>query len=272
MAVAWLPVFCERYELKQAQMNMSTPILGTGISMVNYDQAVERILLWAQHQKSRYVCVANVHMLMEAHDSAAYRQIVNSADLVTPDGMPLVWVMRLKGERNQQRVYGPALMMHVLEMACRENISVGFYGSSPEVLRALLTRIKAQFPQLNITYSFSPSFQKISREENLEAIQRINASSTRILFVGLGCPKQEKWMAEQRGRINAVMIGVGAAFDFHAGLKPQAPSWMQMAGMEWFHRLATEPRRLWRRYLYHNPRFILLALQDLLNHSINNKK
>ena len=191
-------------------------------------------------------------------------KVVNSADLVTPDGMPLVWMLRLKGYPDQQRVYGPTLMLHVLEAAANENIPVGFYGSSPEVLQSLLTRLQVRFPNLKVDYSFSPPFQEMSQQEDAEIIKQINTSSARILFVGLGCPKQEKWMAEHRGKINAVMLGVGAAFDFHAGLKSQAPSWMQKTGLEWIYRLVTEPRRLWRRYLYHNPRFVFLAILDLL--------
>jgi len=234
------------------------------ISSVNYFYSVMCILNWAKIFASRIVFAANVHMLMEAHDSSAFKQIVNSADLVTPDGMPLVWMMRLKGQKDQQRVYGPTLMLHVLEAAVRENVPVGFYGSSPEILRSLLARMQARFPSLKVAYSFSPPFQELSQEEDAGIVERINASSVRILFVGLGCPKQEKWMAEHRGRVNAVMLGVGAAFDFHAGVKSQAPSWMQKMGLEWLFRFAVEPRRLWRRYLYHNPRFVFLAILDLL--------
>jgi N-acetylglucosaminyldiphosphoundecaprenol N-acetyl-beta-D-mannosaminyltransferase len=203
-------------------------------------------------------------MLMVAHDSPQYKQIINSADLVTPDGMPLVWMLRMKGCPDQQRVYGPTLMLRILEAAARENISVGFYGSSPEVLQTLLIRMLSRFPDLKIDYSFSPPFREISEKEDLEIIKNINASSARVLFIGLGCPKQERWMAEHRGKIKAVMIGVGAAFDFHAGIKPQAPLWLQKIGLEWLFRLSTEPRRLWRRYFYYNPRFALLAALDLL--------
>jgi len=243
---------------------MICKILGVALNSTSYPSATEQILLWACENASRTVFAANVHMLMEAHDSPQYKQIVNSADLATPDGMPLVWMMRLKGQRDQQRVYGPTLMLHVLESAACENVPVGFYGSSPEVLQALTARMHARFSNLQIAYSFSPPFREMSREEDEQMIENINTSSARILFVGLGCPKQEKWMAEHRGRINVVMLGVGAAFDFHAGVKSQAPSWMQKFGLEWFYRLLTEPRRLWRRYLYHNPRFVVLAILDLL--------
>ena len=180
-------------------------------------------------------------MLMEARDSSEYSKVVNAADLVTPDGMPLVWMMRLKGQRGQQRVYGPTLMLHILEASARENIPVGFYGSSPEVLQTLTARMQAQFPNLKITYSFSPPFREINQEEDMQIVENIRASGAQILFVGLGCPKQEKWMSEHRGKINAAMLGVGAAFDFHAGVKLQAPTWMQRIGLEWVYRLVAEP-------------------------------
>lgn len=243
---------------------MTISVVKVCVSPTEYAFASEQVLAWAKAHESRYVCAANVHMLMEAHDSLHYRQIVNSADLVVPDGVPLVWMLRLKGHPEQQRVYGPTLMLHVLEAAARENVPVGFYGSFPKVLQSLLTNIQDRFPNLKIDYSFSPPFREISEKEDFEITKNINTSSVRILFIGLGCPKQERWMAEHRGRINAVMIGVGAAFDFHAGVKPQAPLWMQKIGLEWLFRLSTEPRRLWRRYLYHNPRFVFFAILDLL--------
>lgn len=239
-------------------------VIGTRVDPTSYLDAARQVTLWSQAGESRYVCAANVHMLMEAHDLPKYKELVNQADMVTPDGVPLVWMMRLKGVKNQQRVYGPTLMLHVLELAERENIPVAFYGSSPEVLQSLLEKMHGRFPNLGVVYSFSPPFRVLTHEEDSEIVEQINTSSARILLVGLGCPKQEIWMSEHRGRINAVMLGVGAGFDFHAGLKSQAPAWMQSIGLEWFYRLATEPRRLWRRYLYNNPRFIILAILDLL--------
>jgi len=243
---------------------MITTVVGVNFSHTSYESATTQILAWAKVRESRYVCAANVHMVMEAFDSPQFLQVVNQADMVTSDGMPLVWMMKLKGGRHQTRVYGPTLMLYVLEAAERENIPIGFYGSSPEVLQLLQKKLQNKFQNLKVNYSYSPPFRDPSQAEDTEIINHINNSLTRILFVGLGCPKQEKWMAEHRGRINAVMLGVGAAFDFHAGLKSQAPSWMQKIGMEWLFRFVTEPRRLWRRYLYHNPRFIFLAFADLL--------
>lgn len=243
---------------------MTISVLEVNLSQTTYGLAARQVILWALNSECRVVFAANVHMLMEAHDSPAFKEIVNSADLATPDGMPLVWMMRLKGQKDQPRVYGPTLMLHVLEAAAREGVPVGFYGGSPEVLQALTERIQAKFPALNVVYSFSPPFRDLNMEEDFEVSQKINASGARILFVGLGCPKQEKWISAHRGKINAVMLGVGAAFDFHAGVKSQAPAWLQKAGLEWLYRLVVEPRRLWRRYLYHNPRFVLYAVLDVL--------
>ena len=240
-------------------------ILGVSVHPTSYQEAVSQITSWAKLKESRYVCAANVHMVMEARDSRSFMQVVNDADLVTPDGMPLVWVMRRLGFPHQARVYGPDLMVELIEASARGFIPVGFYGGSPEVLADLLDRIKARHPSLNVAYSFSPPFRPLSEEEEAGIVDAINSAGVRILFVGLGCPKQERWMARHRGKIHAVMLGVGAAFDFYAGRKPQAPAWMQRSGLEWLYRLLKEPRRLWKRYLYHNPRFIVLALDQIFH-------
>jgi len=172
--------------------------------------------------------------------------------------------MRAKKGHAQERVYGPELMLKAIETAVDKNLPVGFLGGSPEVIELLDRKIKSKFSDLQIAYSYSPPFRPLTPDEDSIIVNKINASGARILFVGLGCPKQEIWMAEHRGRINTVMLGVGAAFDFLAGSKLQAPAWMQNIGLEWLFRLVTEPRRLWSRYFYHNPRFIALAIADLL--------
>jgi len=240
------------------------PVLGTPLDITNYKDSSSKIIGWAKECQSRYICISNVHVLMEAHDCAAYQEVINHADLVTPDGMPLVWMMRMKGVKNQTRVYGPLLMLHVLERAEKEQIPVGFYGSDEPTLKKLVLNMHERFPSLLVNYIFSPPFRKLDNREDIGIIKAINDSKIRILFVGLGCPKQELWMAEHKEKISTVMLGVGAAFDFHAGKKPQAPQWMQTIGMEWLFRILHEPRRLARRYLYNNPRFIILALLELL--------
>ncbi len=239
-------------------------ILGTRTDSTNYSDAAAQVLAWANVPECRYVCVSNVHVTMESYDSPEYRAIVNGADLVTPDGMPLVWALRLFGVARATRVYGPTLTEHVLERAAQAGVAVGFYGTTPEVLTRLLETCQRRFPKLPVAYAHAPPFRHLTAEEDELVVRAINGSGARILFVGLGCPKQERWMASHKGRVNAVMLGVGAAFDFLAGLKPQAPRWIQRAGLEWLFRLATEPRRLWRRYAYHNPRFVALLARQYL--------
>lgn len=243
---------------------MSPTILGVKVYPTNYGTAVQKILSWARSFEFHYICAANVHMLMEARDNPDFREIVNSADMVTPDGMPLVWMLRLKGHKGQPRVYGPTLMLHVLEMAAQRGIPVGFYGGEADVVEKLVQRMGERFQDLKVTYAYSPPFRELTPEEDAEICQQIQDSGARLLFVGLGCPKQERWMAAHRDRIPVVMIGVGAAFDFHAGVLRQAPDWIQGIGLEWLYRFFQEPGRLWKRYLIHNPRFILLAIADLL--------
>jgi len=211
------------------------------------------------------VCAANVHTIMEAYDSEEFRKIINNADLVTPDGVPIVLMLRIFGIKNQQRVYGPTLMKYICEASARAGLSVGFYGSTSETLKALSHNLTARVPNIKIDYAYSPPFHPLIPEADKKIIKEINASEIKILFVGLGCPKQEKWMAAHHGKIKAVMVGVGAGFDFLAGTKKQAPKWMMRTGLEWLFRLFTEPKRLWRRYLYHNPRFLYLAAMQLLN-------
>lgn len=241
---------------------MSAPehrsIVGTRVDATSYTDAADRIASWAQAGESRTVCVANVHGVMEGHDDPAFRAVLNAADLVTPDGMPLVWGLRRLGVRDASRVYGPDLTEHLCARAERDGIPVGFHGGSPEALAALLTALRRRYPKLAVAYAVSPPFRDPTPAEDEATVHAIEASGARILFVGLGCPKQERWMASHRGRVPAVMIGVGAAFDFLGGTKRQAPRWMMRAGLEWAYRFAAEPRRLARRYLRHNPRFIAL--------------
>lgn len=241
-----------------------TSILGMQVSSTNYADAVARIVGWAGSGESRYVCVGTVNQVMESYDSDEFRAVMNQADLITPDGMPLVWALRLLGRRDASRVYGPDLTPLVLERAQQENISVGFYGSSQRVLDRLLSVVRIRFPRLQIAYTCSPPFHPLTPEEDEQTIEDVNASGAKILFIGLSSPKQDRWMAAHRGRVQAVMVGVGAAFDFLAGTKKQAPRWMMPIGLEWLFRLCTEPHRLWKRYFKHNPRFLWLFAKQLL--------
>lgn len=242
----------------------SRNIVGTRVDATSYADATDRIAGWAKDADSRVVCIANVHGVMEGHDDPGFQAQMRAADLVTPDGMPLVWALKLLGVKDATRVYGPDLMPELCARAERDGIPIGLYGGSPDTLERLQAALEQRYPRLCIAYAESPPFRPPSADEDAATVDVIAASGARILFVGLGCPKQERWMAEHRGRVPAVMVGVGAAFDFLAGRKPQAPRWMMRAGLEWLFRLATEPRRLWRRYARHNPRFVALLARQLL--------
>jgi N-acetylglucosaminyldiphosphoundecaprenol N-acetyl-beta-D-mannosaminyltransferase len=250
-------------------LNQSRYILGVRVDATSYARATDQILDWAARRLSRLVCCASVNNIMAARDSAEFKKVMDSADLVTSDGMPLVWLLRCMGIREAQRVYGPDLMPAVLESAAKSGVPVGLYGGSPEVLRRLVERLTMRFPKLDIAYAESPPYRPPTQEEDEKTTQAIARAGVRILFIGLSTPKQERWMYSHRGRIDAVMLGVGAAFDFLAGAKPQAPHWMQRNGLEWLFRLATEPRRLWRRYLGQNPRFAVLALAQVLRERLS---
>ncbi|MEW6447676.1 MAG: WecB/TagA/CpsF family glycosyltransferase [Bacillota bacterium] len=239
-------------------------VLGVRVDATSFADAVSRIGGWANGFESRYVVVANVHVAMMAHDDPAYREIVNNADLVTPDGMPLVWALRVLGFKQQERVHGARLVLDLCNWAAANEAPVFFYGSTPETLAALRRNLLARFPNLRIAGMYSPPFRPLSPAEDEADVKRINASGAHIVFVGLGAPKQERWMAAHRGRVNAVMLGVGAAFDILAGRIKQAPAWMQRSGLEWLYRLLKEPRRLWWRYLYYNPRYLALLSLQLL--------
>jgi N-acetylglucosaminyldiphosphoundecaprenol N-acetyl-beta-D-mannosaminyltransferase len=239
-------------------------ILGVGIDATSYAGTIPRVMDWAKRGESRCVCLGVVASVMEALDSPRYRAALAAADLVTPDGMPLVWMLRALGAGQATRVYGPDLTLEILQAAEAAAIPVGFYGSTPEVLGCLLGRLGGRFPVLSIVFAEAPPFCPLTPQEDDETVRTIRASGAKILFIGLGGTKQDLWMTDHRGRVPAVMIGVGAAFDFLAGTKPQAPRWMQHSGLEWLFRLATEPRRLWRRYLRHNPRFAVRAVAQVL--------
>lgn len=239
-------------------------LLGFKVRLTSAEELCARVADWAARGQSRYVCFSPADHFVRAQDLAEFRTALEQADWIAPDGMAVVWSLRLLGWPDARRVYGPDAMLLALDAAERNRIPVGFYGGTPGTLKLLLTRVRGRFPDLEVAHSWSPPFRALSPEEDDEAVKRINASGARILFVGLGTPKQELWMAAHRGRVRAVMLGVGAAFDYLAGAKRQAPRWLMPLGLEWLFRLTMEPRRLWRRYLLNNPRFVRLVTQELL--------
>jgi N-acetylglucosaminyldiphosphoundecaprenol N-acetyl-beta-D-mannosaminyltransferase len=239
-------------------------ILGMRVDQVTLDKAVAMINGWAVHRESKYVCVSNVHMCMEAFDNIQFQRDVNNADLVVPDGKPLAIGLKLLGSNNSGQVRGADLTRLLLEQSKEKNTTVGFYGGTDIALSNIKTMMKQQYSEVDVGCAISPPFRELTQEEENKYIDIINNSNIQILFVGLGCPKQEKWMAKNRGHINAVMIGVGAVFDFLGGTKTEAPKWLQNIGMEWIFRLMAEPKRLWKRYAVHNPRFIWHFSKQLL--------
>jgi N-acetylglucosaminyldiphosphoundecaprenol N-acetyl-beta-D-mannosaminyltransferase len=239
-------------------------ILGMRVDATSYAHAAQEIMRWARQGESRYVCVATVNNVIEARDDPDYDTAIEAADLVTPDGMPLVWGLRLLGVAGATRVYGPDLTPVVCRLATEQGVPVGFYGGAEDVLETLTARLEQRFPGLRIAYCSSPPFRPLTPAEEQRTVEDLHRSGARILFVGLGAPKQERWMAAHKHQVNAVMLGVGAAFDFLAGRKRQAPRLVQRLGLEWLYRLLHEPRRLWRRYLYRNPRFVVLFAAQLL--------
>lgn len=239
-------------------------IINTRIDATNYEDACDRIQTWATNQTSCYIVAANVHVVMTGYWQSQYQQAINQAALVTPDGMPLVWAMRLLGMKKQSRVYGPDLMLAWCDRAARQKIPLFLYGGTETMLAKLQLNLEKRFPGLTIAGIYAPPFRPLTSEEEASDRERIQRSGAKIVFVGLGCPKQEEWMYRQQGKLNAVMIGVGAAFSFHSGEVTQAPRWMMKWGFEWLYRIASEPRRLWRRYLINNPAFLILFALQLL--------
>lgn len=240
-------------------------ILGVGISAINIDVALETIEGWIARRESHYVCVTPVHSVMECQREPDLRRIFNASGLTTPDGVPLVWLCRIKGHRHVDRVYGPDLMLALCQRSVTRGYRHFFYGGAEGVPEQLAASLQHCFPGLTVAGTYSPPFRPMTPDEDDEVVRTINDSSPDVVWVGLGSPKQEQWMADHVGRVKApVLIGVGAAFDFLTGRKRQAPRWMQRSGLEWLFRLLTEPRRLWRRYLVNNPLFVLLVLAQTL--------
>lgn len=245
-------------------MNLPTVnVTGTRITALPFKGQVDAILRWAEERSSRVVCVANVHMLMESRWNESLRNVLEKADLTTPDGMPIVWVMRSLGIQDQERVAGLDIFRSVCQKAAEKNISVYLLGSTQDVLSKMKNRLENEFSALKVVGIESPPFRPLTKVEDIKLIERINESGAGITFVSLGCPKQECWMQEHLGKINSVMIGVGAVFPVYAGEKKHAPKWVRESGLEWSYRLLQEPRRLFGRYFKTIPPFIWLALQQV---------
>lgn len=232
-------------------------ILGVGVSAVNMTITLDILDRWIRAQKPHYVCVTGVHGIMESYRSRVTKRVHNEAGLVVPDGMPLVWLSRLQGYRHVERVYGPDLMLAVFQKSVDCGYTHFFYGGRPGVADMLANRMELRFPDVRIVGMYAPPFRRLSAAEDSSVCATINRSRPDIVWVGISTPKQERWMARHIGRLgSSVLIGVGAAFDFHAGVKSQAPRWMMRTGLEWLFRLLHEPVRLGPRYFRNNLPFM----------------
>jgi N-acetylglucosaminyldiphosphoundecaprenol N-acetyl-beta-D-mannosaminyltransferase len=252
----------DRKASRQPEVNVSNAaiprvdVLGVAVHAIDMRVAIEQIASWIAKHEQHYVCVTGVHGVMEAQQDPELRAIHNRSGLTAPDGMPLVWAAHYAGALETERVCGTELFPAVAEHAARAGWKFFFYGGKEGVPELLADRLMARFPGLRIVGTYAPPFRPLTHEEDDALAKQINASDPDIVWVGLSTPKQEQWMAAHVGRVNApVLIGVGAAFDLHAGLSHRSPKWMQRIGLEWLYRMITEPR-LATRYLKNNPRFV----------------
>lgn len=247
-------------------------VLGVGINAIDMPDALHLFQCWLGSGTKGYVCVTGVHGVMEGQKDPTFRRILNESLLTTPDGMPTVWVGKLQGFRNMARVFGPDLMNEVCRLSVENGYSHFFYGGRPGVAEQLKAVMTKRFPGLRVAGTFTPPFGSLSSQEETQLSELVAKSKPDIFWVGLSTPKQERFMAEYNQKIQTrIMVGVGAAFDLHTGSFKDAPYWMKQAGLQWLHRLAQDPRRLWKRYLLNNPMFlwkISLQLAHLTNHSL----
>lgn len=240
------------------------PVIDVRISALTFELAIAMIDGWVARRERHYVNVCTTHTVLECHDAPELAAIVNGAGMATPDGMPLVWLGRLRGHR-VERVYGPDVLLAVCERGQALGYRHFFYGGAEGVASALAERLQAKFPAMQVAGVYTPPFRALTPAEERETAELINGSGADIVWVGLGTPKQDYFVARFRPLLDApVLIAVGAAFDFHTGRVRQAPAWMQRSGLEWLFRLTQDPRRLWRRYVLGNPRFVALVVRQLL--------
>jgi N-acetylglucosaminyldiphosphoundecaprenol N-acetyl-beta-D-mannosaminyltransferase len=259
----------ERAALAEAAVPpASVEILGVPLALTDYERTIEWMDATIATGRRGYVCVAAVHTVMACQEDPELRAAVLGSDLTVPDGQPLVWAMNALGHDLSSRVYGPDLMARYCERAALTGARMFLYGGRNQgALVQLALNLRTRYPGLNIVGGYAPPFRALTGEEEDFVLDEINRSQADVVWVGIGVPKQEKWMAAMRDRLRApVLVGVGAAFDFHAGLVSQAPRWMQSMGLEWAYRLLQEPGRLWRRYLRYNPRFVAGFLRQWLAH------
>lgn len=239
-------------------------VIGFPVTSETFETQIDTILGWAQQRLSKIVCVANVHMLIEAKFHIGFASILHRADMLTPDGMPLAWVVSWMNKRRQDRVAGMDILLSLCRKARQANVSLFFLGSTPDVLEKMQTRLNQEYPDLPIAGIEDLPFRPLTYAEDMELVDRINQSGAGIVLLSLGCPKQERWINAHKNKINAVMIGVGGVFPVFAGMQSWAPAWVRNNGLEWLYRLIQEPHRLWQRYATTIPLFLLLAAKQII--------
>ncbi|TKH44089.1 glycosyltransferase [Paenibacillus terrae] len=242
--------------MKQLPQYRVGRIADADIAALTFQETVHTVEQWAGGRKDSYVCICNTHSIVTAGNQSEFHDALACADLCTPDGMPLVWALKLYGFERQDRVDGPSLMLKLCERAPQTGLSIYFYGSTPDAMDSLKERMEQDYPGIRIAGGFSPPFRELRPDEEEQIVHDINASGAHIIFVSLGCPKQEIWMYRNKDRIRGVMIGVGAAFDYITGKVRRPPLMIQRLGLEWLYRLISEPKRLWKRYAYNNPVYV----------------
>lgn len=241
-------------------------VLGIGISITNMPAAVATVEDWIAKGAKNYVCVTGVHGVMEAQKDLQLREIHNNSGMTVPDGMPLVWAGKIYGFKDMGRVYGPDLMMEVCRKSVQRKYTHFLYGGNDGVAPRLKENLEKKFPGISIVGTFTPPFRPLNAKESSDLLGQTARCRPDLFWVGLSTPKQEKFMEQYLPQLDTqVMIGVGAAFDIHAGLFNDAPAWIKTSGMQWLYRLCQDPRRLWKRYLTHNPIFIRKFLQQLFS-------
>lgn len=264
-AVIPQPVVHADPPVERASLPDRVDVLGVEVTPARREQVLAAVIAWAQQRTSAIVDFMGVHGLTTARQHGEFAAALAQFDVVACDGQPIRWALnRWYGANIPERVYGPAMMLQICEEAARRGIGVYLYGGKPDALDQLRQRLLQQFPGLNIAGAESPPFRTLTNEEHAAVDQRVNESGAGLVFIGLGCPKQELFAARHRDGMHAVQLCVGAAFDFHAGTAKMAPAWMQRRGLEWLYRLGCEPRRLWKRYLVGNAHFVGLCLKRAL--------
>jgi N-acetylglucosaminyldiphosphoundecaprenol N-acetyl-beta-D-mannosaminyltransferase len=239
-------------------------ILGVNVCVTNMQETLDIIIKNLNNLKGKYICVSNVHTIVMSYDDETYRNVQNSGYMVLPDGKPLSLVSRLNGFKKAERVTGPDFMEHIFNISEEKHFRHFFYGSTDQTLKSLQNELYAKYPYLNIAGMYSPPFRELTPEEDRQIIEIINKSSPDFVWVGLGAPKQERWMYNHMDKIEGLMVGVGAGFDYFSKNISRAPLWMQEYSLEWFYRLIQDFKRLWKRYLMYNTRFVALVVREYL--------